>query len=353
VGILSFFAGCKKNDPELVSDVGGTRVYVARKVQDGVFYGSIYFSSAFNAFTDLAYYKNMWIAVFREGTAHASGDPGRIKVLTSTDGARWKVSNILSLDSVDLRDPKIMVDSAGQQMYITFFGRDETTHHTRYYRNFYVDCSDSITKSKIEEITESWPASHEYITWRWTSYKQNAYCAAYRLSAMTDTTTNLCMTVGSPGLSNRKVYKRINLPGQPTETTMRFDKQGKMYLIVRADGEGSKIGATIAPYNNINWLSNGGLPNLASPNFLIRDSLLLITGRDKADQKFKFFSYNYKTETIEHEVDFPGGYEVGYGGMVYNPKNKNELWISYYSIENGGSGSNIYLAKLDLEIVLK
>lgn len=50
---------------------------------------------------------------------------------------------------------------------------------------------------------------------------------------------------------------------------------------------------------------------------------------------------------------FPGGYEAGCGGMVYNPKNKNDLWISYYSIENGGSGSNIYLAKMDLEKVLK
>jgi len=53
------------------------------------------------------------------------------------------------------------------------------------------------------------------------------------------------------------------------------------------------------------------------------------------------------------QMEFPGGYEVGYGGMSMNPANKDELWISYYSIENGGLRTNIYLVKMNLKEVIK
>lgn len=353
IGLLIIFEGCSKDKIGLTDDEGKTFQYSNTPLQPGITYGSIYFSSSFNAFTDLAYFNGKWIAVFREGTAHADNNPGRIKIVTSKDGNRWEVENVLSLDSVDLRDPKLMVDTLGKQMFITFFGRDFRPTTDRFFRNYVVGYTDSVKMENAKEILEDWPVAKDYVLWRWTVLNNQSYAMAYRLATYTDTTTNLCLTIADAGFKKHVIHKKINLSGQPTETTLRFDKTKKMYLMVRIDGGSTRIGYSDPPYNDFTWMLNGGIPRLASPNFIIRDSLLIITGRTNEDQKFRFYIYNKSTMNVIKQMEFPGGYEVGYGGMSMNPANKDELWISYYSIENGGLRTNIYLVKMNLKEVIK
>jgi hypothetical protein len=126
-----------------------------------------------------------------------------------------------------------------------------------------------------------------------------------------------------------------------------------MYVTVRSDAANLHLGYADLPYERFTWLANDSLPRLASPNFLFYKSYILMTGRDLSDMKFKFYAYNLTTQKIEKVITFIGGYEVGYGGMSFNPANSAELLLSYYSIEHGGLGSNIYLARVDLNTILK
>src|SRR3954465_5384776 len=61
-----------------------------------------------NAFTDLIRFKGAWFCAFRESDAHVGGD-GKIRILTSVDGAKWSSAAALQEQGVDLRDPKLSI----------------------------------------------------------------------------------------------------------------------------------------------------------------------------------------------------------------------------------------------------
>ena len=68
-----------------------------------------------NAFTDLLRFQDRWYCVFREGTAHVSPD-GSLRVITSTDGRRWKSIALVTSSTYDLRDAKLAVTPDGRLM---------------------------------------------------------------------------------------------------------------------------------------------------------------------------------------------------------------------------------------------
>src|SRR5262245_47383011 len=70
-----------------------------------------------NAFTDLMRFNDRWICTFREGEKHASG-AGKVRVLTSTDGAKWESAALLEAAGVDLRDPKLSLAPDGRLMIV-------------------------------------------------------------------------------------------------------------------------------------------------------------------------------------------------------------------------------------------
>lgn len=318
----------------------------------GVVLGSVYFTNKFNAFTDLSFFENKWVVVFREGSDHVGGAAGKIKILTSTGGVDWKVEKTLGVDSVDLRDPKIMIDSVNGSLYVTFFGIDLKAATRGAIRNYFVEYLPENLEDPITEIEETWLNKANYRSWRWTFENSSNYCIAYRISGYTDTTTNLILLNSNHRFDNRRILKNLNFKGQPTEATIRFDAKKRMVMVIRSDEKGFHIGTSDAPYTNFVWEPNNDFTRLASPNFLFYKSILVLTGRDLRDNKFKLFTYDLATHKLTEKIVFKGGYEVGYGGMSYNPDIPSQLWISYYSIENGGSGSNIYLAKVNLDEAL-
>src|SRR5262245_30569496 len=61
-----------------------------------------------NAFTDLAWFRNRWYCVFREGSAHESPD-GELRLIRSADGANWVSEARFTSPAADLRDPRLLV----------------------------------------------------------------------------------------------------------------------------------------------------------------------------------------------------------------------------------------------------
>src|SRR5436189_3847017 len=61
-----------------------------------------------NAFTDLIRWHDKWYCTFREADAHVGGD-GKLRVLESSDGAKWESVALVTEKGIDLRDPKLSI----------------------------------------------------------------------------------------------------------------------------------------------------------------------------------------------------------------------------------------------------
>src|SRR5918992_4804175 len=61
-----------------------------------------------NAFTDLIRWREKFYCTFREADAHVGGD-GKLRVLESTDGTKWKSVALVAEEGIDLRDPKLSI----------------------------------------------------------------------------------------------------------------------------------------------------------------------------------------------------------------------------------------------------
>jgi hypothetical protein len=348
---LFLFSACKK-ESALVNDTGTVFNFATTKADPGIDIGDIYTTQNFAAFTDLANYSGSWYAVFRIGTSHAGGEDGQIKILTSTDGSAWKVMSNIAVNNYDLRDPKLTIDSLNNDLYLSFFGRNVLKHNRIAIEN-YISKFDKSSNSwgPVKQIQYNSINGNQFILWRYTYFKGKMYCAGYQSPVGVDNINNLCLFESSSNdFLNYKSIGEPLLTGTSSETTLRFAGNDSMYLIARTETINSPIGISLPDYKNTSWINNPLFTILASPDFLIYKNKLLITGRDSREHNFKFFCYNLNSKKVEKVYIFPSGSETGYGGMSFNPGNKNELWITYYSIS--GEASSIKLAIMNLPAFL-
>lgn len=347
IGFLFILMQSCKKESALINDTGVVYNYTSIKLDSGIQIGEIYHTSNFAAFTDIAYYNGLWYTVFRIGTAHAEGENGQIKVLSSTDGLIWKVINNIAISKIDLRDPKLTIDSVNNNLYVSFFGRNVLKNGNVDIQNYIVEFNkitnnfNSITQVQYNKIN-----GNQFVFWRYTYHEGKMYCAAYRIPLSKNSSDNVYLFISDNTFYAYKPLEELVLGGIASETTVRFSEDGDIYLVARTETIDSPIGISLPDYNITNWTFNRLLSVLASPDFLFYKNKLLITGRDSKDRKFKFFSYNLNSQTVEKVYTFPSGHETGYAGMSFNPNNNDELWISYYTIDDNSSSIN--LAKINL-----
>jgi hypothetical protein len=344
--LIVFITSCKK-ESALINDTGSVFNFITTDIDSGINVGDIYSSKNFAAFTDVCYYNNLWYSVFRVGTEHAGGEDGQIKIITSSDGIEWKVMNNISVGGFDLRDPKLTIDSVQNILHLSFFGRNVSKRGNinieNYITQLNVNTNSWGTINKIEYNTIN---NKQYVFWRYTYHNAKMYCIAYQYPVGIDSVKNLRLFISDNNFSNYKFLANLNLAGSSSETTLRFASNDSMYIIARTETISTPIGISLPNFVNTSWINHPLSTILASPNFLFYKNKLLITGRNSQDHTFKFFAYDLSSKTVQKVYTFPSGYETGYGGMSFNPKNQDELWVTYYSITN--SASTIKLARIDL-----
>jgi hypothetical protein len=350
---MYFFYGCKKDI--ISNDIGNTFKYEPKEITPGMSLGEVYDTYDFAAFTDIVYYDNAWYVTFRVGRKHLGGINGQIKILRSTDAVIWKVDYIIDNDSLDLRGPKFVLDTPNNKLYINFFGGINQTINTAEFRvhNFLVTYTAATGYGNPEEITDNNAAGDKYAFWRYTYHKGKIYSAAYHIPILGGyATDNICLFNDNDNYKDYTALGKLVLGKSPNEATIRFDANDKMYLLIRRETAHVALGISEpSDYSKVNWIDDPLGIRLSSPNFLFYNGKLLICGRDQDKLTFKFFSYNLTTNKVEKEFTFPSGVETGYGGMSFNPANKDELFMSYYIITHGKS--YIYLAKVDLKTFLQ
>jgi hypothetical protein len=350
---LYFLCGCTKE--VIVNDLGYAYKYEPKKIASGVMLGNVYVTNNFASFTDITHYNNSWYVIFRAGTEHIGGVNGEIKILKSNDAITWTIQHIIENDTLDLRDPKFVIDSINNHFYLNFTGVNYESSISRMYGFI----------ASYNPTTEHWnnpqfiayhdTTGQQFVFWRLTYTKSKMYSASFRSPNLGGyATDNICLF--SNNSNDFKTYASIGRPkigNSPNEATVRFDNNDNMYLLVRRETADVALGfSTPSNYSNVKWIENTLSTKLSSPNFLFyNNNKLLICGRDQSDLQFKFFSYNIATNKVEKKYTFPSGGETGYGGMSFNPANKDELLISYYVISN--DISYIKLIRIDLKAFLQ
>ncbi len=342
-----------------------TTKHLLQKIRVALFLGFLLFASLFaiaqvdpaikvekiwdqglhNAFTDLLRFNNRFYCTFREGSAHVKGNDGTARVIMSEDGKKWVSVAHLKLPGKDIRDPKISISPDNRIMVLMDV---ETTQEGKVIgRNPFVSFSDAAgnsfsepKESKVDKKIASWS---DWV-WRVTWYNGTGYSILYQPAG-----AQLVKT--KDGLNFEWVCK-IDIDGYPNESTIRFDKDGKMYIMIRREqlDKMGVIATANAPFTD--WKYSYMSQRIGGPNFLfLNDSTLCVGSRLYPQEEVggtKFHqSAVFLTDlngSVKKIIRVPSGGDASYPGMVLYD---GFLWYSYYSSHE--EKTNIYLAKIPLD----
>ncbi|MEO8351264.1 MAG: sialidase family protein [Chthoniobacteraceae bacterium] len=287
-----------------------------------------------NAFTDLARWHEAWWCVFRESEGHVGGD-GKIRVLTSPDGADWESAALIAEEGIDLRDPKLSVTPDDRLMLVmggsTYRGGKELLGRQ--------------PRVAFSKNGQEWTAPQRVLAegdwlWRVTWHDGTAYGVSYRTSSGDPALT---LYRSRDGLAWEEITP-LRVPGEPNETTLRFRPNGECLALVRRDGDDKQgwLGSAKLPYREWTWQPIGRA--IGGPEFIVlADGRLLAAGRDYRPGGAKT-AVDFMTDGVwSAALTLPSGGDTSYPGMV---EHDGAVWLSYYASHEGKSA--IYLAKVGI-----
>jgi len=292
----------------------------------------IWGSAPHSAFTDLVRFRGRWFCAFREAQNHA-GSRGRIRVVSSDDGAAWSSAALISERDVDLRDPKISTMPDGRLMLLAGGTEDGARGAvSRQPRVWFSDDAAAWTGPRRILEPGDW-------LWRVTWQKDRAYGVSYTIAS--PRRWNVTLYATTDGLQYQRVC-RLPVPGCPNEATIRFAKDGGAVLLVRreAGDRAGWVGYSRPPYVTWKWKSVG--LRIGGPNFLIlADGGMWAVCRRSGDDGHRVVVARLGPAGYRPFLELPSGGDCSYAGMVAH---RGRLWISYYSSHEGRA--QIYLARV-------
>lgn len=306
----------------------------------------IWDSAQHNAMTDLLFFRNRWFCTFRESDKHVHGANGSIRIISSEDTLSWKSVAHFEEDGVDLRDPKLSVTPDGRMMLLAGGTIYNQEHHYVSRQSRVAFSHDGKEWSPFTLILKP----HEWL-WRVTWFNGKAYGASYRSSDPRNVRKEWLINLfeSSDGI-NYTLVTHWDIPGYPSEATIRFLSSGIMVALVRREKKHDNkawIGVSPPPY--VEWKWKQSRYHMGGPNFLIlNDQTFCAAGRLCMINPYGFFE---KTIVAEMNVEdfspvlmLPSGGDTSYPGMVFRD---GQLWVSYYSSHE--SHSAIYLARINMK----
>ena len=291
------------------------------------------------AFTSLIEFKGMYYCSFREGFSHIFDEngnaEGKIRILASRNGKKWESVALIAKEGYDLRDPKLSVTPDGRLM-VSLGGsiyRDKKLVDAHSHVMFSED-GKTFTEPIPVVIDPRVTGELNWI-WRVTWHKGVGYGMSY------DRQDNISLLSTTDGI-NYSLIKTVNMEGFPNETTIRFDKDDTMWMIIRRDkgDRKAKLATSRPPYSEWEYTD---LPMfVGGPDFILDDRICVAGGRahETGDEPKTVLS----TDLFRGgpEITLPSGGDTSYPGLLVVG---DELWVSYYSTHETPKAS-IYLAKI-------
>lgn len=314
-------------------------------------YHKIWDEAPHNAFTDLLKFKGHFYCAFREGPNHVSGPNGASRVLRSADGKHWESIAYFKLDGVDSRDPKLSLTPDNKMMLLidveTY--KDGKVDTRKPYVSF-SDANGNTFSAPIRCTLDPRIEAKSDWLWRVTWHKGVGYTINYQSGKVF-----LMKTLDGKSF---EYLSQINVDGNPNESTVRFDKNDKIYVLIRRERD-DKMGVlakSTAPYTD--WQLSKLTERIGGPNFIfLNDSTLCIGSRQyipnppgSAKEYKQYLTSLFITDLdgqIKKTIPFEeSGGDTSYPGFVVD---KDKLWVSYYSSHSGKA--TIYLAKVPMSLL--
>lgn len=294
-----------------------------------------------NAFPDMVRFKNYFYATVREGNKHMPDNSGQIRIIRSKNGEDWESISLLEKENMDVREARLSVTPEGKIMVLTAVGIYQNG-----YQELYPMVSFSNQKgmdfSALETTTMNLVPSLDWI-WSLTWHKGTGYGVIYQINGEKSEIYLLETQDGK----HYNLVSPLEISGRPNEATIRFDKNGKMHVLVRREA-GDNMGVMASskyPYKE--WEYHKLPIRLGGPNFLFLDDKNIVIGsrdyRDDSSRKTSIFLSDTKG-TIKQSFILPSGGDTSYPGMIFY---KKQLWVLYYSSHE--EKTSIYLAKIPIE----
>ena len=316
--------------------------------------------NAYSAFPSIIKYGRCYYVTFREGESHifdSKGEAaGKIRILRSRGGRKWKSVALLEKEGYDLRDPKLSVTPDGKLM-VTIGGsvyrkrklvsRQPQVSFSRDGRHFSEPAATVLPSPK--------PGSKESSgAWIWRVTWDKASSCGYTIAYWGKESGYVTLMRTSDGINYERVTD-IEAQGFPNEATLRFLPDGRMLMFLRRDA-GDKMacwGVSRPPYTD--WDVKPLDFQVGGPDFIILENGTVVAGgRDYTDGIHR--TYLWKGTPDGNFTPWrvlPSGGDNSYPGFMVV---KDEIWVVYYSSHelkwpDGRSRAGIYLARIPIESI--
>lgn len=299
-----------------------------------------------SAFTDLIRFNDHFYCSFREGSGHIPGTDGTVRILKSADGKKWESVALLKKEGVDLRDPKLSITPKGKLMVI--IGGSIYEKGKLLGRNPHVSFSDKSgnaftapEKVKVSKDLENWGSWFWRVTW----HHKVGYAIDYQIGPEERKGPTAMFLVKTRDGKKFEKVSEISLDGFPNEATVRFDKNGTLYAMIRRE-TADQVGIwarSYAPYTS--WEFQKMDVRLGGPNFIFTDNEEVIAGtRMYQPAAYTALLKGNKSGEFKEVVKYNSSGDTSYPGLVLH---EGVLWVSYYSSHEGKSA--IYISEIDMK----
>lgn len=290
-----------------------------------------------SAFTDLIWWKDRFICVFRVGARHVSED-GAIQMLSSEDGQLWERVIRFTASTGDLRDPKLGIGRDNELfVYATSALKDKSKHTHQSVQWNSEDGKNWPVRLEIGE-PDSW-------LWRVARHPSGYYGWGYG----TNTERFIRLYKSPTGHRFAPITPKLLADlGYPNETAMIMERD-QAWCLLRRDGKAplntALLGTAKAPFTDWSWRDLG--IQIGGPSMLrLPSGQFLATVRlyDAPKVRTALCTLDVEKGKLKELLTLPSSGDSSYAGMVWH---QQKLWISYYSSHEGKS--SIYLAEVDIK----
>lgn len=340
LGLALIIAACSQNTGKQSSNSFDINVNVTRIWEEG-----------YSAFPSIVNYKGKYYVSFREGYSHIFNKEGiadgKARIICSADGREWQSVALLTKEGFDLRDPKLSVTPDGRLM-VTMGGSLYVDKELlgQYPQVSFSDDGLNFSEPQQAYVNGDRNDDHEWI-WRVTWHEGTGYAVTYG--------NHFALLKTTDGINFDIVKEFSEIDNFPNEATVRFAPDGRMYIIIRRDGQDNTAywATSESPYTD--WELKQLPMHVGGPELMILDNgKALVGGRCHFPGQAKTMIWKGKTDgSFNPFLILPSGWDNSYPGFI---QVGDELWTVYYSshelkrADDGYSRAGIYLAKMPLSM---
>lgn len=318
----------------------------AGKNKDSIIVTKVWDKAPHNAFPDLFQHNKYFYATFRESTSHVGNEnDGKVRVVRSKDLKKWETVTVFQLPGIDVREARLSDMPDGRMLVTVAAGvwKDKQYLSLEPYVAFSDKTGNNFSQLEKADIDASIKRELDWI-WRVTWHNGVGYGVMYQTypgHRGGEWKAHLLKTT-----DGKKYEQVLQLPvdGNPNESTIRFDKSGKMYILIRRESK-DRMGmlATAGyPYKQFSFESLKW--RLGGPNFLfLNDEELIIGSRFHEDKTCTALFLTDLKGNAKKIIRLPSNGDSSYPGLVLY---KKKLWALYYSSHEGKT--SIYMAEVPL-----